>query len=179
MLHREHRTKESAKERMKAARDQAMRSGLKIQMNTLPTAKQPYVWGHKDDSTDDEEVELKRLIETRTCIIEAIRRSKLTYTQQQETRDRENIGNIRNKEGNATPDPLQDKLDSKDSEPSQKTRNVRQRVSKEQDRVRKMTVVNTSSRSSDRSEREQDTDSSSATPKPNYEQDNLSVGSPC
>jgi hypothetical protein len=95
----EHRTRESAKDRTKEAREQAMRSGLKTQTNTLTTAKQPYVWGDEDDSTEDEEVELQRLIETRTCITEAIRRSKLIQAQvEQEPRDRQNVANAKNRE---------------------------------------------------------------------------------
>jgi hypothetical protein len=53
-----HQTKELAEERKKKAREQDIRSrSTTKKLNTLPTAKQPYVLGDEDDSTEDEDLE--------------------------------------------------------------------------------------------------------------------------
>ena len=70
-----------------------------------------------------------------------------------------------------------DTSDSDDNTLSKNEHNIKQRIGKEKDRVSKLKASKTKSHWSDRSGREQDTDTSSATPTRNYDQDNLSVGS--
>ena len=67
--------------------------------------------------------------------------------------------------------------ESDNNESSQQSRRVRQRISKEQDRVRRKKVTKTMRSPSEIIGKEQDTNISSVTPKTNYEQENLSEDS--
>ena len=150
-----HRTKESAADRGKAkAREKEIRHGSTASINALlPRENHPYVWGDKDDSTEDKEVEQNRLMEIVGCVNKAIRRSKLPQGQnEKESSHRQNITSTSQKQGSTTPDSMKDTSDSGDSEHLQKGRQVRQRTSKEQNRVRILKIATTRRSESNRSE---------------------------